>query len=688
MSGPSYTSIPSYSRDQYSREASVPIYNREYSREYSLTEALPVVDDDAVVENPMSPIFQYSLSLKQNALEIERRPSRVRTMTNMNPGDRPEVQPLAGKSSPLRLPKRRAFEICIQNLTYKVKVKEKAQKVKKEKTLLNQVTADARHGEVLGIFGPSGSGKTTLLDALAGRIDRTCLEGTVLVNGKPIDHKFKRISGYVMQDDSLFPLLTVRETLLFSARLRLRESMTHAEKLERVELVIQQLGLSVCANTPIGNDEIRGISGGERRRVSIGVDVIHDPSVLMLDEPTSGLDSASALQVMEHLSTIAKQHGRTVILTLHQPSYSILELIHNTLVLVQGNVIYHGPHVGMINFYSDMGYNMPEHMTVVEYILESVNKILDRPKGLHKLVEYYHDTRSQLKDEQIIVQAAVDQPSNYATTFFTQTVVLAERSLINIIRTKQLFIARLIMMAVGAFVMGSLFIRCKHNEIGVRQRQSFFAFALAFFLFTANQALPPVLAERKIFIRETDQGAYHTSAYVLSGCLIILPFLFVLAIVFTGVSYAMVGFEASVSAICFFLLVFFVALAMAHSLVTLIAGLIPALVPASDFLQTFFSLTFLFSGFFIQRTAIPKYWLWVHYLSPFKYPYEALMYNEFSHLPGLVWFDDLDSQDVLVRLALDHVNPWRNVGMMVVLWVSFNILLYCALKLKANTARH
>lgn len=149
--------------------------------------------------------------------------------------------------------------------------------------------------------------------------------------------------------------------------------------------------------------------------------------------------------------------------------------------------------------------------------------------------------------------------------------------------------------------MGSLFIRCKHNEIGVRQRQSFFAFALAFFLFGANQALPPFLAERKIFIRETDRGAYHTSAYVLSGCLIILPFLFVFAIIFTGISYAMVGLEASVSAICFFLLVFFVALAMAHSFVILIGGFFPALVPAGNFLEAFFSITFLFSGFFIQR---------------------------------------------------------------------------------------
>lgn len=109
--------------------------------------------------------------------------------------------------------------------------------------------------------------------------------------------------------------------------------------------------------------QIRGVSGGERRRVSIGVDVIHDPAVLLLDEPTSGLDSTSALQVMEYLSNMAKQHGRTVILTIHQPGYSVLATIHSCLVLVQGNVIFQGRPDRMVNYFADLGYTMPEHVS-------------------------------------------------------------------------------------------------------------------------------------------------------------------------------------------------------------------------------------------------------------------------------------------------------------------------------------
>ncbi|KAL3681208.1 hypothetical protein R1sor_024164 [Riccia sorocarpa] len=710
MANPVYTSIPSCSSRDYSRESSIqssqPIYgSREYSRELSLEEALPVEDDDAVVETPMSPIFQYSLSLKQNALEIERRPSRVRTMSAKRAAlaAGPEVQLLSGKSSSLQeqrslqllqqngLPKRRAFEICIQNLTYKalmqVRVKEKGQKVKKEKVLLNQVTADARYGEVLAIVGPSGSGKTTLLDALAGRIHRRSLEGTILVNGKPIDSKFKRISGYVTQEDALFPLLTVRETLMFSARLRLPESMASSEKQERVDLVIQQLGLRNCASTKVGNDKIRGISGGERRRVSIGVDLIHDPPVLLLDEPTSGLDSKSAVQVMQYLSMIAK-HGRTVVLTIHQPSYAILELIHNTLVLVQGNVVYHGPQAGMVNFYADMGYIMPDHMTVVEYILDSAEKVADRPKGVAKLVEFYNDTRIPTKDEQIVVHPAIDRPVPYATSFFNQTLVLTERSMINVLRTRQHFVARTILLIVGALILGSLFFQAKENEVGVRQRQSFIAFALAFFFFTSGQTLPIMLSERQIFMREADRAAYHTSAYVLSGCLILLPFQFFMALVFSAVAYSMVGLDSSFSAICFFLLFMFLVLAVAQSFVTLVAGVIPDIAAANDLLHAVLSYSFLFSGFFIQRTAIPKYWLWMHYISPFKYPYEALMYNEFSHLKSVVWFNNEDSFDVLSSLALASVRPWRNVGIMTVIWFSCILLFYCALKVNGKLIRH
>ncbi|CAM6089199.1 unnamed protein product [Calypogeia fissa] len=561
-----------------------------------------------------------------------------------------------------------------------VMVKDEGWKKMKERILLNNVTAQARHGEVLAIFGPSGSGKTTLLDAVAGRIDKKSLSGAILVNGRPICHKFKRISGYVMQDDALFPLLTVRETLFYSARLKLRGDMTFQEKEMRVNNVIQQLGLGACANTRVGNDMIRGVSGGERRRVSIGVDIIHDPAVLLLDEPTSGLDSISALQVMEHLSMMAHQYGRTIILTIHQPGYSVLETIQSCLVLVQGNVIFHSRPVGMVDYFADLGYTMPQHITTVEYVLKTVSVCRENPEGLIQLIKYYEERKEGLVeyDEEVLVHSPQKdfQQEGYAVPFVRQTVILAERTLKNTLRTKELFLGRAAMLMVGALVLGSLFLGVEHNEVGIRQRQSFIGFSLSFVLFTSSQILPLVAWERQLFLRETARGAYSTAAYVLSGSLVMLPFLLVLAGVFSIISYYMVGFAPTTSAGLFFFLVYFLILIVATNFVTCIAGLLPNLVAANGVLQGCLSFFFLFSGYFIQRSAIPTWWLWIHYLSLHKYAYEALLHNELSHYPHVVWDDGETSYDVMRSLSIEKVDIWVNIGIIVLFIVAYRVVYY------------
>ncbi|KAJ7957031.1 ABC transporter G family member [Quillaja saponaria] len=196
--------------------------------------------------------------------------------------------------------------------------------------VLKDVTCRAKPWEILAIVGPSGAGKSSLLEILAGKV--TPQTGSILVNQNPIDRAhFKKISGYVTQKDTLFPLLTVEETLMFSAKLRLK--FPKAELSSRVKSLIQELGLSHVAGTRIGDDIVRGISGGERRRVSIGVEVIHDPKVLILDEPTSGLDSTSALQIIDMLKVMAETRGRTIILSIHQPGFRIVKLLNSILLL-------------------------------------------------------------------------------------------------------------------------------------------------------------------------------------------------------------------------------------------------------------------------------------------------------------------------------------------------------------------
>lgn len=206
--------------------------------------------------------------------------------------------------------------------------------------VLKNVSCRAKPWEILAIVGPSGAGKSTLLEILAGKI--TAQTSNIFINKKPIDKaRFKRISGYVTQKDTLFPLLTVEETLMFSAKLRLKLPPSHLAS--RVDSLIQELGLDHVARARIGDDKNRGISGGERRRVSIGVDVIHDPRVLILDEPTSGLDSTSALQILDMLKTMADTRGRTIILSIHQPGTREYSLLRRTCyVLIMMSLSYFG----------------------------------------------------------------------------------------------------------------------------------------------------------------------------------------------------------------------------------------------------------------------------------------------------------------------------------------------------------
>ncbi|KAH9545510.1 hypothetical protein CY35_12G051800 [Sphagnum magellanicum] len=588
----------------------------------------------------------------------------------------------------------RLYNLAVNNLSYKVKIK--VNKVAQDKILLNNVTARANHSEMLAVVGPSGSSKTTFLDAMAGRIDRRSLSGQILVNQSPMDATFKRVSGYVMQDDALFPHLTTRETLMFSARLRLPGSMSNQEKARRVDSLIQQLGLVECANTYVGDEKVRGVSGGERRRVSIGVDLIHDPSVLFLDEPTSGLDSTSALHVMQILSQMAVTHHRTVLLTIHQPSFRLLETINRILVLARGNVIYHGRISGMVDHFSGLGQTMPTYVNAVEYALDVIEDHQNQHEGLQHLVEYQKksqgikalEVRKSTTDEQtIIVSAAIYKPA-FATSFLSETIVLGERNLINVFRTKELFFIRLCITTLVALTMATLFLHSKKSsEEGVQQREGYISFTLAFLIFTSTEALPVFLNERQIFIRETSRGAYRASSYAVSQSIVILPFLFVLAALYSLISYFAIGLVTNVGAYFFFVLILFLTLAVSNALVSFVATIVPDFSAGATLATAICAYFFLFAGFFILRTGIPKYWLWVHYLSIFKYPYEALLANEYNHLPGVIWYDNMDSDAILSSVALGKVHIWNNVVILIVFTLVYRLLFYTSLRFNTRNLR-
>ncbi|KAE8010463.1 hypothetical protein FH972_006831 [Carpinus fangiana] len=257
------------------------------------------------------------------------------------------------------------------SLTYTVTKKKKIEKKwrKQEVALLSRISGYAPKGCITAVMGPSGAGKSTFLDGLAGRIASGSLQGRVSMDEAEISPSLiKRTSAYIMQDDRLFPMLTVYETLMFAADFRLG-AISMADKVKRVEKLIDQLGLSSCRNTYIGDEGTRGVSGGERRRVSIGVDIIHGPSLLFLDEPTSGLDSTSAHNVIEKVHHIARS-GSTVILTIHLPSWRIQSLLDHLIILARGQLMYQGSPKDVTRHLSRMGRKVPKGENSIEHLID------------------------------------------------------------------------------------------------------------------------------------------------------------------------------------------------------------------------------------------------------------------------------------------------------------------------------
>lgn len=224
-----------------------------------------------------------------------------------------------------------------------------------EKSILNGVTGFIKPGEMLAVMGPSGAGKSSFLDALAGKID--AVTGDVLLNGKKVP--IKPYNTYVHQDDALIGCLSVKETITYAARFKLPSSISRSDLEKRVDEVIAEFGLTRVQNSKIGNAIIRGVSGGEKRRVTLASQLITHPPIIFLDEPTSGLDSAASYYVLKSLKEIAISRGLAVVATIHQPSSETYALFDNLLLLAQGSTLYFGPRQGAESYFEEIGFKLP-----------------------------------------------------------------------------------------------------------------------------------------------------------------------------------------------------------------------------------------------------------------------------------------------------------------------------------------
>ena len=576
-------------------------------------------------------------------------------------------------------------------------------------SILKSISFTARSSEILALVGPSGTGKSTLLGIISGRVldhknHKNFDPKSISINDQPISHplQLRKICGFVAQEDYLLPLLTVKETLMFSAKFSLKQ-MGSKEREARVLSLLKELGLWNVAESFVGDEEHRGISGGERKRVSIGVEMIQDPPILLLDEPTSGLDSTSALQVIELLSMVARTKQRTVILSIHQPSYRILQYISNFLILSRGSVVHNGSLESLEETIANkLRIQIPVQLNALEFAMEIVRKLED--------YSYSKDNYNR-HDMEVVLWPDREDFSGYAqqnsgqslgtycffTNFFFEIMFLCSRFWKIIYRTKQLFLARTMQALVGGFGLGSVYVKLRRDEGGVAERLGLFAFSLSFLLSSTVEALPIFLQERQVLMKESSRGAYRISSYMIANTVVFLPFLFAVAILFAIPVYWIVGLHPSIAAFAFFTLVVWLIVLMASSLVLFLSAISPDFISGNSLICTVLGAFFLFSGYFIPKESIPRYWIFMYYVSLYRYPLDSLLTNEYWSLRNecFSWNkninDDqhkcfLTGNDVLKSRGLENDPRWVNVGIMFGFFLWYRLLCWIILSRRASKA--
>ncbi|XVF53506.1 hypothetical protein PTKIN_Ptkin05aG0104600 [Pterospermum kingtungense] len=543
--------------------------------------------------------------------------------------------------------------------------------------ILRDVSFTANPSQILAIVGPSGAGKSTLLDILAARTSPT--NGTLLLNSTPINSSsFRKLSAYVPQHDACLPLLTVAETFAFAARLLVPKT---SDIDTVVSSLLSELRLKHLSNTMLAH----GLSGGERRRVSIGLSLLHDPAVLLLDEPTSGLDSTSAFNVMQILKSIAASRHRTVVLSIHQPSFKILSIIDRVLLLSKGNVVHHGTLRSLQDFLHSNGFTVPSQLNALEYAMEIINR-------LHESKPITPTSLPSSPKDSIIPKDNEAYDIRYRSSRLHEICSLYNRSWKIIYRTRQLLLTNALEALIVGLVLGTIYINIGYDKEGMEKRFGLFAFTLTFLLSSTTETLPIFLNERPILLRETSSGVYRLSSYLIANTLVFLPYLLVIALIYSTSVYFLVGLCASWQAFAYFVLVIWIIVLMANSFVLFLSSLAPNYIAGTSLVTILLGAFFLFSGYFISKDSLPKYWLFMHFFSMYKYALDALLINEYSCLASrcFLWYNEtktcmLTGGDVLEKKGLHERQRWTNIYILVGFFVFYRIL--CLLVLIRRVSR-
>ncbi|KAJ5141458.1 hypothetical protein N7526_002453 [Penicillium atrosanguineum] len=461
-----------------------------------------------------------------------------------------EGDPSAGKAKTAVRPAEDVRRVAISLDKYALEIRKKQLPWQRPLSLqiLHPITAEFLPGELNIIMGPSGSGKTSLLNSIARRLHdsvgtRYRLDGRMLYNGAvPSENVIRSVTSFVTQDDdALMPSLTVRESLRFAAGLRLPTWMSSEEKNRRAEEILYKMGLKECADNLIGSELIKGISGGEKRRVTIAIQILTDPRVLLLDEPTSGLDAFTAMSIIEVLKGLAAE-GRTLIMTIHQSRSDLFTHFSQVLLLARGGYpVYAGDGQQMLPHFAALDHECPQTTNPADFVLDLITvdlqqedrEAITRERVQHLIANWSESTPVLGRTaSRIATPAELGSLRRKMLPFVITFPIVLRRSFINFWRQPPLVMARSMQVLGIGIIMALFFAPLKNDYAAVQSRMGFVQeFAALYFVgMLQNIAIYP--NERDVFYREEADNCYSAETFMLSYTAIEIPFEIISSLVF------------------------------------------------------------------------------------------------------------------------------------------------------------
>lgn len=523
---------------------------------------------------------------------------------------------------------------------------------KPAKQLLKNVSGMVKPGELLAIMGASGAGKSTLLNTLLFRnMGDLKITGTRMANRSLVTpNSLTALSGYVQQDDLFFGTLTVIEHLTFQAMVRMDKEIPMSKRMERVEEVLKGLGLAKSRDTVIGiPGRIKGISGGEMKRLAVASEVLTNPPLLFCDEPTSGLDSFMSASVMELMREMAKQ-GRTVICTIHQPSSQIFAKFDRLLLMAEGQVAYLGDAKLAKNIFDRCHLPCPEDYNPSDHYVEClaiqpgleeeskarvstvVKSYNESQEGRALLKEVVEMETSLNKDE----MSVAEKRSPYKASWWVQFYSLIWRNWLALIKEPQLVQVRVGSSIVIAFILGIIYLQQNLDQNGVMNINGAIFILITNLSFSNIFAVVTVFcAELPIFLREHFNGMYRVDTYFLTKQIVELPVSLCGTAVFVVIFYFMVGLDITAEKFFLHLIVVLLVVQVVMSLGYFLSCISPNVEIGLALAPVILIPFLLFGGFFLNTVDVPIWLIWLKYLSWFLYGFEALLINQWDGIENI-----------------------------------------------------